>query len=105
VTGVATPPSTPPVPAAVKITSAGVVPPLLHLFERAGVTFANNDSRAHDVRADPGNVDSRCTRVGVGVIQPSERRRTDELPPGLNCAYLDGADPGNGAFRGVIITH
>ena len=100
------PSATPPaVAAVVKITSSGVVPPLLHLFQKGGVIFANNDSRTHDVRADGGNVDSRCALVGVGVVAPSERRETVELPPGLNCAYVDGNDPANTAFRGVIVTH
>ena len=95
----------PAVAAVVKITASGVVPPLLHLFQRGGVTFANNDSRTHEVRAANGNVDSRCALVGVGVVAPSERRQTVELPPGLNCAYVDGSDPANAAFRGVIVTH
>ena len=55
------PQATPPASAAVvKITSTGVVPQLLHVFQTGGV---------------------------------------------LNCAYLDDRDPGNGAFRGVIVTH
>ena len=96
---------TPTIAAVVKITPEGVVPSLLHMFQRGNLTFVNNDSRTHVVRRDPGDVDPRCGIVAVGIVLPGERRQTEELPPGLNCAYLDGNDPGNGAFRGVIVTH
>jgi hypothetical protein len=93
-------------PGQIAISSAGVKPNLVHLFEPKGVLFLNNDTRPHDIRADgTKNVDAGCSVVNVGRIEPGQSGTTGVMSGFLGCYFRDELDPANPAFQGFILSH
>jgi hypothetical protein len=101
--------TTTPVPAeptVVKITTQGASPQVLHIFTRDAATFVNEDDRPHDIRSDPRqNADSRCSTVGVGLLQPGETKLAALQPSGIACFYRDEREPDNPALQGYVLAH
>ena len=69
-----------------------------------GVTFVNNDTRAHDVVGgiDPEHPD--CPEITqAGFLSPGQRRETAAFTTPRTCEYHDHAMMGVAAFQGRII--
>jgi len=66
------------------------------------VTFANNDSRPHDMNSDPHPEHSDCTEISVGDIQPGASRTTQNLTRVRTCGFHDHNQPNVAALQGTI---
>jgi hypothetical protein len=90
----------------VHVTPTRLKPSLLHLFEGLEVTFVNDDSVARMVAVDPSrSTQPGCAAVGIGTLQPGERRTSAALPRFAGCYFLDPQRPSETSFIGLVITH
>jgi plastocyanin len=91
-----------PIAATITITSAGVSPRNVTVTAGSRVTFANNDSRPHDMNSDPHPEHSDCTEISVGDIQPGASRTTQNLTRVRTCGFHDHNQPNVTALQGTI---
>lgn len=90
----------------VRITAAAVKPSLLHLYNGLEATFVNEDTVPRAVEVDAVRSDQPgCAAVGVGALQPGERKTTPLLPRFAGCYFRDGQRPSEPAFQGLVVTH
>jgi hypothetical protein len=93
-------------PPVVTLGAAGSTPTILHIYSREQATFVNEDSRSHEIVNDRAlSEDPGCDGVAVGVLEPRESRKAAILPNGIACYYRDARDPGNVAFKGLVLMH
>jgi hypothetical protein len=93
-------------PPVVTLGGAGATPTILHIYSREQATFVNDDSRSHEIVNDRAlSEDPGCDGVAVGVLEPRESRKAAVLPNGIACYYRDARDPGNVAFKGLVLMH
>ena len=89
--------------ATITITGSGTSPRNVTIVRGAQVTFANNDTRAHEMRSDPHPSHTDCPEINqVGTIQPGNNRQTGNLATARTCGYHDHDDPDNSSLRGTI---
>ncbi len=89
----------------VSITSTGMSPQVLHVWEGRKAGFVNEDTQPHAVFADPHPAHTSCTgMLNIGTLAPGERRDVENLPIDA-CYYHDEGDPANMAFRGLVLVH
>jgi hypothetical protein len=89
----------------VRLTSSGVKPTLLHLFNGFQATFVNEDTVPRTIAVDAARSDQPgCSAVGL-VLQAGERRTTPTLPHFALCYFVDTQRPAEPAFQGVVVTH
>ncbi len=82
--------------ASITITSAGVAPKAVCVLPSGTVTFANNDTVAHDIESG-----TACPDLNVGSI-PAGQTRVVTLPAAEVCGFHDAAAPTNTAFQGTV---
>jgi plastocyanin len=103
--GTTPPPSTPaPSTPTVTITSTGMTPLEITINVGQRVTFANNDTRAHDLvgGVDPNNPD--CPEITLaGFLTPGQSRDTGVFTTARRCEYHDHTMLSVPAFQGRII--
>jgi hypothetical protein len=100
-----TTPTPPPGPAIVAITSRGVEPQVIHVWDGRRAIFENRDSVPHSFFSDQHPTHGECAgKVNLGTLQPGERREITDLPYDA-CYFHDDSLPGARDFTGVLVVH
>ena len=80
--------------ATVTITTAGVNATQITVAPGSRVTFANNDTRSHNMTSDPHPDHNNCPELNsVGLLQPGQSRETGNLVTARTCGFHDHDDP------------
>lgn len=88
----------------ITITSAGASPLELTVPAGSRVTFANNDSRPHDMVSDPHPEHTDCPPLNdVGFLNPGQSRATGNLVTPRTCGFHDHNLDTVASLRGRII--
>lgn len=82
--------------ASITITSTGVAPKAVCVLPGGSVTFANQDSVAHDIEAG-----TACPALNLGSIPAGQSRAATLTAAGV-CTYSDATSPTNTAFQGTV---
>ncbi len=68
-----------------------------------GVTFVNNDSRAHEMDSDPHPVHTDCPAMNVGPLPAGQTKATGALTTARTCGYHDHSSPQNASLKGTVV--
>jgi glucose/arabinose dehydrogenase len=99
-------PSQPRTPPVVTLTAAGVSPVASHLDHPVTVQFVNRDAVAHRPEAAPEVGNGDCPEMAqAGTIAPGATGAVTIERAGSICSFRDGLQPGNLAFKGVLVVH
>jgi hypothetical protein len=99
-------PSQPRTEPVVTITAAGVSPVASHLDHPVTVVFVNRDTVPHRPESAPEVGNGECPEmVRVGTIEPGATGSTTTDKAGYICSFRDGLQPGNVAFKGILVVH
>jgi plastocyanin len=90
--------------ATVTITSAGVNPSAVSVAVGQSVTFANNDSRSHEIASNPHPQHGSCPSIeaGLGTLPPGATRTTHAFANAGACGYHDHLNDSNRSLQGTI---
>jgi plastocyanin len=89
--------------ATITITSSGVSLKNVTVVRGAQVTFVNNDSRPHEIRADPHPSHGDCPEINqVGLVQPGNNRQTGNLMTVRTCGFHDESHTSDSSLQGAI---
>jgi plastocyanin len=89
--------------ATLTITNSGVSLKNVPVVRGAQVTFVNNDSRPHEIRADPHPNHGDCPEINqVGLVQPGNNRQTGNLMTVRTCGFHDESNPSDSSLQGAI---
>jgi plastocyanin len=99
-----TEPSGPPVQSTtVTITASGASPKNVQVNIGERVLFINNDNRAHNMTSDPHPEHNDCPDLNVvGLLQPGQRRETQNLVQPRVCGFHDHDLPNVANLQGSI---
>jgi len=87
----------------ITITSAGVSPNNIEIAQGSRVLFINNDSRTHNMTADPHPEHTDCPPINsVGFLAAGRQIETGNMTTVRTCGYHDHDDAGNTKFQGRI---
>jgi hypothetical protein len=89
----------------VNVTSAGLVPQVLHVNAPVVVTFTNNDSVPHTLRTADLGFDSCPEMNEFGTLLPGQSGKVGFRESDAVCTYSEVAQPENKAFQGYIAIH
>jgi hypothetical protein len=99
-------PSQPRTDPVVTITAAGVNPVASHLDHPVTVQFVNRDSAPHRPEAAPEVGNGDCPEMAqVGTIAPGETATVTIDRASYVCSFRDGLQPGQLAFKGILVVH
>jgi hypothetical protein len=94
------------VSASIRITAAGVSPPVLHLDHPVTVTFTNDDTATHRLEPAPELGYGTCSEMNaLGALEPGQTGRVTIERGGVVCTFHDSAGPANQAFQGFVVVH
>jgi hypothetical protein len=94
----------PPAPATVVITAAGVTPSEVRVERFGRVTFVNNDTRAHAISSDPITLHTDCPAINdVGILDPGQSRMTGTLSTPRACGFHEHIRETDPAFTGRFV--
>lgn len=100
----APPPAAPAGPPTVTITADGMSPLETTIAVGQAVTFANNDTRPHDVTGGKDPEHPECPEIMVaGFVTPGQSRQTGAFTTARTCEYHDHSALGVAEFQGRII--
>jgi hypothetical protein len=99
------PEPTPLVEPVVTIAANGVTPQVLHIAADTGITFVNQDTRAHEIRSDPHPAHTECALMNLGALAGGQSRETAKIVSGQGCGYHAEGDPASRAFQGFVLAH
>ena len=90
----------------VTITAAGVNPVASHLDHPVTVRFVNRDAVPHRLEAAPEVGNGDCPEMAqVGTLAPGASGAVTIARAGYICSFRDGLQPGNLAFKGILVVH
>jgi len=99
-----TPTTTPSTGATITITSSGVSPKTVTVAAGARVTFANNDTRVHEMSSDPHPEHTDCPEINqAGFLTVGQSRATGNLTTARTCSYHDHIQSTNTSLQGSIV--
>jgi hypothetical protein len=99
-------PSQPRTEPVVSITATGVNPVASHLDHPVTVVFVNRDSVPHRPESAPEIGNGECPEMArVGTLEPGATGSTTIDKSGYICSFRDGLQPGNVAFKGILVVH
>jgi hypothetical protein len=85
------------------LSSSGVSPKQVRVFQGSRVTFLNQDSTNHEIQSNPLHLHTDCPALnGVGFIVPGQSRTSDPFPVAQPCGFHDHTREGNVAFYGTV---
>jgi plastocyanin len=89
--------------ATITIANNAVSPNAVTVSPGCRVTFANNDSRNHDMSSDPHPEHSDCPAIdSTGVLRPGESRQTGNLNTVRTCGFHDHEQDQVQSLKGTI---
>jgi plastocyanin len=84
--------------------NGAVSPSQVHITTGQGVTFINNDTRAHDMSSDPHPAHTDCPQMNaVSSISPGQTKLTNAFPTARTCGFHDHLSPDIAALTGRIV--
>jgi len=92
--------------ATITLTSAGVSAAQVDVTPGTRVTFANSDTRSHNMTSDPHPEHTDCPEINaVGLLQPGQSRETGNLVSIRTCGFHDhdAPPPGGSRWTGKIV--
>ena len=99
----ATPSSSAATAATITITAAGASPRSVTVAVGAHVTFANNDTRPHDMVSNPHPDHTDCPALNqVGFLMPGQTRQTGPLTTPRTCGFHDHDRDADTSLQGTI---
>jgi hypothetical protein len=97
------PPIAPTDGARLSLTSHGVVPKQVRVYQGSRVTFVNDDVINHEIQSDPLHVHTDCPELNaVGYIVPGQSRESLPLNVVRACGFHDHTREGDVAFHGAV---
>ena len=99
-------PSQPRTDPVVTITASGVSPVASHLDHPVTVQFVNRDTIAHRPEAAPEVGNGDCPEMAqAGAVAPGATTTVTIARAGSICSFRDALQPGNLAFKGILVVH
>jgi plastocyanin len=102
-----TPPvtGTPTESATLTIGSNGSISPANVAITRGGrITIVNNDSRAHDMSADPHPEHTQCPEINqIGFLTSGQTRTSGNFNTARTCSFHDHNQPDSAGLKGTIV--
>jgi plastocyanin len=90
--------------AVITITGIGASPKSVTVPPGGRVTFANHDTKAHQMYSDPHPEHTDCPEFDqVGFLAPGESRTTGNLNTVRTCGFHDHGDFENASLRGSVV--
>jgi plastocyanin len=88
----------------ITITPTGVTPKTVTVTPGGRVTFANTDSREHQMYSDPHPEHTSCPEFDqVGYLAPGQSRTTGNLNTTGTCNFHDHGNFENTSLRGSVV--
>jgi hypothetical protein len=99
-------PSQPRTEPVVTFTASGVSPVASHLDHPVTVRLVNRDAAPHRPESAPEVGNGECPEMAMaGTIAPGETGTVTIEKAGYICSFRDGLQPGNVAFKGILVVH
>ena len=99
----APPPISPTEGATLTLTSAGVAPKQVRVYQGSRVTFVNQDVINHEIRSDSLHLHTDCPELNaVGYLVPGQSRASDALTIVRACGFHDHTRENDLAFHGAV---
>jgi len=97
----------PPIPttdgATLTLTSSGVAPRQVRVYQGSRVTFVNNDTNAHDIQSNPLHLHTDCPELNaVGYVVPGQSRASASLTVVRGCGFHDHVNEGDSRYYGAV---
>ena len=97
------PPIAPTEGARLSVTSAGVAPKQVRVYQGSRVTFVNNDVVNHEMLSDPLHVHTDCPELNaVGYLVPGQSRESQPITVVRACGFHDHTRESDVAFHGAV---
>lgn len=89
--------------ATLTLSSGGVSPKQVRVYQGSRVTFVNQDSVDHEIQSAPLHIHTDCPALNsVGFVVPGQSRASDAFPTARPCGFHDHLRDGDAAFYGTV---
>jgi hypothetical protein len=89
--------------ATLMLSSTGVSPQQVRVYQGSRVTFVNNDSNIHEIQSNPLHVHTDCPELNVvSFLVPGQSRSSTPLTVVRGCGFHDHVNESDSRFYGAV---
>jgi hypothetical protein len=89
--------------ATLALTTTGVSPAKVRVYQGSRVTFLNNDSGPHEIQSNPLHLHTDCPDLNaVGFLVPGQSKSSGPLQTVRACGFHDHTNEGDSRFYGAV---